>query len=191
MKLCDFGLSRFMPPDGCRMSPVFKLDRSLSQPHKQPSQQHQQQHHHHQQQQQQVRSEAGGVDGEGGFYSYCDSRSIAAPVSPSPQQRQSLADSHNTDYTTQEEETHQEEGEGVLGGEEGEEEGEEEDVVVGEDSLRMTQHVVTRWYRAPELILLEPYSLGVDVVSLTYYLNFNHSYSFLYRNLLCLSNICN
>ncbi len=49
-----------------------------------------------------------------------------------------------------------------IGGREGREGEEEED---DENSQRMTQHVVTRWYRAPELILLEPYSLGVDVVS--------------------------
>jgi serine/threonine protein kinase len=28
---------------------------------------------------------------------------------------------------------------------------------------RLTQHVATRWYRAPELILLQPYTSAVDV----------------------------
>jgi len=30
----------------------------------------------------------------------------------------------------------------------------------------MTKHVVTRWYRAPELILIQPYTSAVDLWSL-------------------------
>ena len=32
-------------------------------------------------------------------------------------------------------------------------------------SRQMTSHVVTRWYRAPELILLQPYTTAIDVWS--------------------------
>ncbi len=31
---------------------------------------------------------------------------------------------------------------------------------------QLTKHVVTRWYRAPELILLQPYTTSVDIWSL-------------------------
>ena len=33
-------------------------------------------------------------------------------------------------------------------------------------SRQLTKHVVTRWYRAPELILIQPYSSSVDIWSL-------------------------
>lgn len=33
-------------------------------------------------------------------------------------------------------------------------------------SRQLTKHVVTRWYRAPELILIQPYTSAVDVWSL-------------------------
>lgn len=33
-------------------------------------------------------------------------------------------------------------------------------------SRQLTKHVVTRWYRAPELILIQPYSSAVDIWSL-------------------------
>ena len=33
-------------------------------------------------------------------------------------------------------------------------------------SRQLTKHVVTRWYRAPELILIQPYSSSVDMWSL-------------------------
>jgi mitogen-activated protein kinase 1/3 len=38
--------------------------------------------------------------------------------------------------------------------------------VDGTSSPTQTQHVTTRWYRAPEIILLEPYTKAVDVWSL-------------------------
>jgi len=31
---------------------------------------------------------------------------------------------------------------------------------------QLTKHVVTRWYRAPELILIQPYTTAVDIWSL-------------------------
>ena len=31
---------------------------------------------------------------------------------------------------------------------------------------QLTKHVVTRWYRAPELILIQPYTSAVDIWSL-------------------------
>lgn len=33
-------------------------------------------------------------------------------------------------------------------------------------SRQLTKHVVTRWYRAPELILIQPYASAVDIWSL-------------------------
>lgn len=33
-------------------------------------------------------------------------------------------------------------------------------------SRQLTKHVVTRWYRAPELILIQPYTSAVDIWSL-------------------------
>ena len=41
-----------------------------------------------------------------------------------------------------------------------------DDALLPNLSRQLTKHVVTRWYRAPELILIQPYASAVDIWSL-------------------------